>query len=66
MKILREKDLVPNLICEFKASGKTNASVQVKFANHFDKLHSSQRSKMSPETILTIDKRAFELLSIQT
>lgn len=66
MKTLLEKDLIPNLICEFEASGETNAAVQVKFAGHFDALHSAQRSKMSPEEILAIDKRAFALLSDQT
>jgi len=65
MKTLIEKDLVPNLICEFKASGKTNAAVQVKFARHFDGLHFAQRSKMSPKALLAIDERAFALLSAQ-
>lgn len=65
MKTLREKDLIPNLICEFEASGKTNASVQVKFATHFDKIHAVQRARLSSVEILSIDKRAFDLLSLQ-
>lgn len=66
MKILREKDIVDNMICEFQASGKTNASVQVKFANHFDNVHRVQRSQLSPEILMEIDKKAFEILSRQT
>lgn len=65
MKILLERDLVPNLTCEFKASGETNAAVQVQFAEHFDRLHYVQRSKMSQDAILSIDERAHELLSKQ-
>jgi hypothetical protein len=66
MKTLYEKELIPNLVCEFKASGETNDAVQVKFADHFDNLHSAQRSKMSPDEILAVDKKAFALLSAQT
>lgn len=65
MKTLREKDIVDSMICEFQASGKTNAAVQVKFASHFDDVHRVQRSQMSPERLMAVDKKAFELLSRQ-
>lgn len=65
MKTLIENDLIPNLTCEFKAVGKTNRLVQIKFAKHFDVMHRDQRSLMTAAQLEKIDRRAFALLSAQ-
>lgn len=65
MKILKEKDLVPGLVCEFEASGKTSKQIQKKYANHFDTFHQKQRGQLTKKQINAIDEKAFEILSLQ-